>query len=166
MKIFTFLASFLMIFSIASPAQKNPKDITGIITVKDSIFWSAYNSCNVEIMASLFTEDVEFYHDKGGVTKGIVTFKESLKKNLCSNENFKLRREVVPGSVKIYPMQNGDSIYGAIISGEHLFYHLEKGKPEKLGGIARFTHLWTIGNSVWQMSRVLSYDHGPAPAKL
>ena len=85
------------------------------------------------------------------------------KNNLCSNENFRLRREGIAGTMKVFPLQKSDTIYGAILSGEHVFYILEKGKKERLDGKARFTHLWLLNNGVWKMSRVLSYDHGPAP---
>ena len=53
-------------------------------------------------------------------------------------------------------------VYGAILSGEHVFYVRQKGKPEVLDGRAKFTHLWLLKDGVWKMSRVLSYDHGPA----
>jgi hypothetical protein len=60
-------------------------------------------------------------------------------------------------------MRNGDSVYGAIISGDHYFYVTENNQPEKRTGLARFTHLWLLQNNEWKMSIVLSYDHGPAP---
>jgi hypothetical protein len=53
--------------------------------------------------------------------------------------------------------------YGAILTGEHVFYILEKGKSERLDGLAKFTHVWRFKDNEWKMHRVLSYDHGPAP---
>jgi hypothetical protein len=87
---------------------------------------------------------------------------ESLDKNLCSNPNYRLRREAVAGTVKVYPMQNDNEIYGAIITGEHVFYITADGKPEYLDGDANFTHLWLLKNGEWKMARVLSYNHHPA----
>jgi hypothetical protein len=113
-------------------------------------------------MQRFFTTDVEFYHDKGGVTLGLEKLMATTKKNLCGPNDFRLRREAVPGTVKVFPLQNGEVIYGAIISGEHVFYIKEGGK-ERLDGLAKFTHLWLLNNGVWKMTRVLSYDHGPAP---
>jgi uncharacterized protein YneR len=110
-------------------------------------------------MSSFFTEDLEFYHDKGGLTAPKAAFVESTKKNLCGNPGWRLRREAVAGTVKVYPLNN----YGALISGEHVFYINETGKKEKLDGLAKFTQLWQFKNNEWKMSRVLSYDHGPAP---
>ena len=59
-------------------------------------------------------------------------------------------------------MKDGDKLYGAILSGQHVFYIIEKGKEPQLDGLARFTHLWLKSETGWKMSRVLSYDHGPA----
>ena len=56
-------------------------------------------------------------------------------------------------------MQNGNEIYGAIISGEHKFYITEKGKPEFQSGVANFTQLWQIKNGAWKMTRILSFNH-------
>jgi len=40
-----------------------------------------------------------------------------LNKNICGNKNFHLRREAVAGTVKVYPMKNGDEIYADLIAG-------------------------------------------------
>lgn len=51
------------------------------------------------------------------------------------------------------------SPYGAIQVGEHRFYQLLPGKPEKLVEIALFTHVWKKDAKGWRVSRVLSFDH-------
>jgi hypothetical protein len=113
-------------------------------------------------MSSLFTDDIEFYHDKGGITNGKEALAASLQKNLCSNTTYHLRRAAIAETVKVFPMMNDGKIYGALISGEHLFYITDGGKPEYLDGHARFTQLWVMDNNVWKMSRILSFDHKPA----
>lgn len=128
----------------------------------DSIFWNAYNNCDVETMNKFIADDVEFYHDRGGVEKGFQELSTTIKNNLCSNKDLRLRREAVPGSIKVYPMKANGNIYGAVMYGEHLFYVLETGKEPKLDGLAKFTHLWILKDGSWKMSRILSYDHGPA----
>ncbi|GEP97104.1 nuclear transport factor 2 family protein [Chitinophaga cymbidii] len=147
----------LMLFAAPSFAQS----LTATILEKDSLFWQAYNQCDLPAFRQFFTDDVEFYHDKGGLTQGADRLTSNMKANLCSNTGFGLRREVIEGSVKVYPLQQSDTIYGAIISGDHVFYILEKGKAERLDGQAKFTHVWVLKNGEWKMSRVLSYDHGP-----
>jgi hypothetical protein len=89
----------------------------------------------------------------------VATLMENTKKGICGNENWRLRREVVEGTMHVFPLNN----YGAILTGEHVFYILEKGKNEQLDGLAKFTHVWRFKDNKWKMHRVLSYDHGPAP---
>ena len=144
-------------------AQTEQQKVETIILHQDALFWDVYNRCDNDAFAQFFTEDVEFYHDKGGLTLGRESLVASLKKNLCSNENFRLRREPVEGTVKVYTLQKDNVTYGAVISGEHYFYVLEKGKKERRDGLAKFFHVWILKDGAWKMSRVVSYDHGPAP---
>ena len=129
----------------------------------DSAFWGTYNTCDATSFDKYFTNDIEFYHDKGGIMKGIDELVATTKRNLCSDDNFRLRREAVPGTVKFFPLKSDNKVYGAILSGQHVFYILQKGKSPRPDGLARFTHLWLLTDAGWRMSRVLSYDHGPAP---
>jgi hypothetical protein len=142
-------------------AQTGSQDPSALILQKDSLFWKAYNNCDTAAFAPFFSTDLEFYHDKGGLTVGAEKFIAVSSKNLCGNSNFRLRREAVPGSVQVFPLRNANGIYGAIISGEHLFYINEQGKAEYLDGQARFTHVWMLANGDWKMARILSYDHRP-----
>jgi len=164
---FTCFSFFLLAsLSQASMAQTADEKLTATILQKDSLFWVAYNNCETEKFSQFFTEDMEFYHDKGGATLGLENLVSSAKKNLCSSDTFRLRREAVEGTVKVFPLKKSDVIYGAILSGEHVFYILEKGKPARLDGQAKFTHLWLLKDGVWKMTRILSYDHGPAKYKV
>lgn len=128
----------------------------------DKQFWSGYNTCDVEKMKPFIDETIEFYHDKGGVTLGSIKLIESIKTNLCSNNNFKIRREIIPNTMAFYTLKNENIIYGAILSGEHYFYVSENGQKESLDGRAKFTHLWILKDKQWKMTRILSYDHKPA----
>lgn len=159
--IFTFLLVSYS-FSHLLFAQKENQKLSEVILIQDSLFWMAYNSCDTMQMQKFFTSDVEFYHDKGGITLGLEKLMVTTKSNLCGPNDFRLRREAVPGTVKVFPLQSADVIYGAIISGEHVFY-IRQGGKERLDGLAKFTHLWLLKDGSWKMTRVLSYDHGPAP---
>ena len=57
-------------------------------------------------------------------------------------------------------LRNGDTVYGAIVAGEHLFYV----RPPDTAGVprrrARFVSLWLLRTAL-DMARLLSYDHGP-----
>lgn len=123
------------------------------ILKQDSLFWQAYNACDVNKMISFVTEDLEFYHDKNGLTKGLTAFKKGLSEGLCANGP-QMKRVVKEGTVEVFPL-NG---IGAIIRGEHYFYI-----GDKADGLAKFTHIWKFSNNEWKMSRVLSFDHQPVP---
>lgn len=152
----------VILFSQVILAQSDDQKLSLTILQKDSLFWITYNTCDTTQFQNFFTDDVEFYHDKGGATLGIETLASTIKKNLCRNNGFRLRREAVTGTLKVFPLKKSEVIYGAILTGEHVFYVLENRKPERLDGHASFTHLWLLNNGNWKMSRILSYDHGPA----
>jgi len=57
----------------------------------DAALFDSYNKCDLDRFASFFVDDVEFYHDQGGVTLGKTTLTDSVKKNICG----KVTRELV-----------------------------------------------------------------------
>lgn len=152
----------LLLFTALFSYSQTDEKVKQLIFQKDSLFWVAYNNCDVASMGSVLTDDVEFYHDKGGPSISRDTFVAAISKNLCGNDNFRLRRAAVKGTVNVFVMRKGDNVYGAIISGEHVFYVNEKGKKEFLDGHAKFAQLWILNNGEWKMSRILSYDHHEA----
>jgi hypothetical protein len=159
------LAAALMLVCVGAVrlgSEPAPDAVTGAVLERDRAFWAAYNRCDVPAMADFFTEDIEFYHDRGGATIGHAPFVAELRNGLCGNPDSRLRRDAVEGTVKLYPMKKNDVVYGAVLSGEHVFYVVDKGKEPRLDGRGRFTHLWLVKDGVWRMSRVLSFDHGPA----
>ena len=154
---------FILISSLTIISAQNNDALIKEGIKNDSLFWAAYNKCNVNEMMRFIPNDVEFYHDKGGITKGGTELRVTFEKNLCGNKDFRLRREAIDKTVQVFPMKNGDQLYGIIISGDHYFYINETGKKEFRDGLAKFTDLWTLENGEWKMSRILSYNHGPAP---
>jgi hypothetical protein len=159
---FIFSSLFILFWSVNLFAQNNNNQIIKSVISRDSLFWLAYNTCDTASIGDFYTDDVEFYHDKNGFSKGKSNIVSSFKKNLCS-DNFRLRREALDSTIHVFPLKNNDTIYGAVMNGEHYFYVLEKGKKERLDGWAKFTHTWILQNGKWQITRILSYDHKPAP---
>lgn len=151
-----------LLFSLPLIAQ-NPSEVSAAILHEDTAFWDAYNRCDADKMSQFFWPDIEFYHDKGGPTIGLAALTETLKKNLCGNPNFRLRREAIPATIKVYTLQKDGVAYGAVLSGEHYFYINDNGKPEYRDGWAKFFHLWLLKDGTWKMARVVSYDHQAAP---
>lgn len=125
----------------------------------DTAYWDAYNRCDVKKLVELNTADMEFYHDQGGVMLGQAKFSKAMADNICGNPARHVRREAVADSIHVFPMRDKGQLYGAVISGEHLFYNQAKGGPEVPGGRARFTHMLLLKDGAWRVSRVLSYDH-------
>ncbi len=159
----TFLCTLLLLtIEVSLHAQSNSNHSTtetlnNTILKLDNEFWKSYNTCDMDTFKTFFIEDFEFYHDKGGLTSGLTQMMKMVETGLCGSENPRVRRAVVKGSVHVYPLHN----YGAIITGEHLFYVTEKGKKERLTESAKFTHIWQYKNEQWKMTRALSYDHQP-----
>jgi ketosteroid isomerase-like protein len=129
----------------------------------DAQYWKAYNDCDVAALTAMNTDDLEFYHDLGGVSRGKARFAEGFAKNICGREDgSRVRREGVADSMRFYPMRDGGKLYGAVVAGEHLFHEKPKGGKEQLTGRARFTFMMLLQDGRWKVARVLSFDHGPA----
>ncbi|MDR5589975.1 nuclear transport factor 2 family protein [Christiangramia sp. SM2212] len=148
-----------LFFSISS-INAQEESLENKILEMDAIFWKAYNECDVKVMNNYLAEDIEFYHDNGGIEMGRESLNNGLKNGLCKTGENHLRREAVEGTVKVFPMKEINTVYGALITGDHLFYVAE-GNSEKAEGKAKFSHLWLVKDGEWKMHRVFSYDHGP-----
>ena len=140
----------------AKPANKIlPDQLQETITVLDSAVFDAFNRCSdpeqLAKHASYFAEDVEFYHDNGGVTWSRDEMLAKTKKNICGH----IRRELVPGTLKVFPIKG----FGAIEQGSHRFCQLATDKCE---GLAEFTIVWREQAGAWKITRVLSYGHRTA----
>ncbi len=155
----------LLLFLLHLPvfAQDEKAGLEATIGHEDAAFWDAYNRCDVEKMSQFFWPDIEFYHDKGGLTVGLGPFLETLKTGVCGKPNYRLRREAIPDTVKVFPLQKNGVTYGAVLSGEHYFYINDSGKPEYRDSVAKFFHVWLLKEGMWKMGRVVSYEHREAP---
>ena len=123
----------------------------------DRVFFDAYNSCDLKTMGQMQMEDLEFYHDRSGLTVTREANLEATRKNLCGErQNWKVQRVLVEGSLEVYPL----SRYGAIEVGTHGFYRVVDGKKDGDTGFAKFVTVWQQQKEAgWKMSRILSYDH-------
>ena len=154
-----FVASLFLLAAPVAFADPPTGDAEAAVRAADAAFWKAYNTCDIPTTGDFFTDGIEFYHDKGGLTKSRADLVESIKKNICGNPNQRVRREAVAGSVQFYPMAGNR----ALLVGDHKFYITEPGKPEYLTGQAKFDDLWEFADGHWRMSRVFSYSHGGVP---
>jgi hypothetical protein len=159
MKTLPFIIFTLLCF--VAKAQDNHVSQTELfhrIRSLDSAMFSVVYKCDAQKVEAFFSEDLEFYHDKGGLTKSRAAFMVTQKKNFCGERPFYLRRESVQGTMQVFPMDN----YGAVQTGEHVFYIKGADGKEVLDGRAKYAHLWKFEEGQWRISRVISYDHGPA----
>ncbi len=90
------------------------KKLFAEIAYMDSVLFTSFNSCDIEKFKTLFTVDLEFFHDKGGLSDYQKTVESMI--NTCKNK-WKVRRELVEGSLEVYPVKD----YGAIQAGLHRF---------------------------------------------
>lgn len=112
--------------------------------------FGAFNTRDLDQLGALFTRDLEFYHDKGGLS--------SYEQNMTAFENLfaqndGLQRTLVPGTLEVYPMGSE----GAIQVGRHMFCHLENGVEDC--GTFPFVMVWRQEDGGWKVSRVISYGH-------
>ncbi|MEY2497375.1 MAG: hypothetical protein QOD12_931 [Verrucomicrobiota bacterium] len=123
------------------------------IAQMDKAMFDAFNGHEVDRLMSLFTNDLEFYHDTGGFTDFRQTG-ESFKGLFTRTPD--IRRDLVKGTLEVYPIKD----HGAIEIGEHRFCHKENGKDDC--GTFKFVMIWRKQGETWKVSRVVSYGHAPA----
>lgn len=123
------------------------------------IFENGFNKCLLSEMEPFISNDLEFYHDQGGITKTKENFLLTIKENICSNQEQKPIRKLVENSLEVFPLYDKGVLYGALQNGVHEFYIKESGKDLYLTSTAKFSHLWIKETDNWMLKRVLSYDH-------
>ena len=149
-----FCALLVLSMSVVK-AQSDPKtniykpdsqELHDKIVELDSIFFHAYNTCDLDKQAAMYADSIEFYHDRGGLSTSKKEIMASIKNNICG----KVTRELIKGSVEVYPIKG----YGAVEMGWHRFHNnQEPNAPSKPG---KFIIIWKQTGEQWQISRVVS----------
>ena len=129
--------------------QAPPDELFKTISALDTALFDSYNKCDLEKFASFLADDLEFYHDETGLSKGAQSTIDAVKNNICG----KVHRELVAGSLEVYPLKG----YGAVEIGVHHFTH--PSQPGDAGGDAKFVHIWQLKDGVWKVTRVISFNH-------
>lgn len=140
--------------SLAAPVDEKTDALFATIAALDGQVFEAFNHCDdpaqLKKHASYFAPGVEFYHDTGGVTWTREAMIANTKKYACGH----YRRELVAGTLKVYPIQG----FGAIAEGSHRFCSVAGGSCE---GLADFVMVWQQSQGRWRITRALSYGHRP-----
>ncbi len=152
MKQIILLSIALVVVSATTNAQSS-SDISALraeIASLDSSVFSSFNNRDVQKFKGYFSEDLEFFHDKGGLTgyAHTIEFLQTL-----ANSKSDLKRELVTGSLEVFPIPG----YGAMQIGAHRFTHTENNRIES--ATFKFVHIWRKNNNSWKITRVISYDH-------
>ncbi|MDC6389346.1 nuclear transport factor 2 family protein [Maribacter sp. PR1] len=112
----------------------------------DKTYFTAYNECDMETQEAFYDEDLEFYHDKGGLATDKVALLESIKKNICG----KVTRSLVEESLEVHAIPG----FGAVQIGLHSFFNKEE--PNAESKPSKFIAIWKNTDNNWQMHRVIS----------
>ena len=163
------LLLILLAGSITAFAQRGEYKLFETMRALDAQLFDAANRCDYEKLTAMVDENLEFYHDQGGLMLGRQAFLESIKNNTCG----KMVRELVAGTLEVYPIKG----YGAIELGVHRFHHpghekefpaarqlgmtrfLDPGAAEWPVGEAKFLQVWQLKDGIWKLTRVVSYAH-------
>ena len=149
-----FTTILLLLLSCLAKAQINeiPKykssdvKLHNEILQMDTKYFNAYNTCDMETQADIYDEDLEFFHDKGGLSTSKSDLLKALKENICN----KVTRTLIKGSVEVYPIKD----YGAIQIGYHKFYNKEEPNAKSIP--SKFIVIWNKKNDNWKMTKVIS----------
>ena len=155
---FFLAAMFAALAASAGPAAGADKSaasadaLTKTVSTLDTELFDAFNHCQapgeLQKHAGYLAKDLEFYHDKGGVTWTRAAYLANTEKNVCGH----FRRELVPGSLEVFPIKD----FGAIEQGWHKFCDLKSGQ---CFGEARFLIAWRHLAGKWEATRIFSYGH-------
>lgn len=144
----SFLACTFFLQQIPGQTGEHPEALFVTIKSLDAKLFDAVNNCDLSLLGSMVSDDLEFYHDQTGLSVGKTAFLTAIKQNVCG----KVQRTLIENTLEVYPL-NG---YGAVEVGIHRFHH--PGEPDNVGD-ARFVHIWHNDNGAWKITRVISYEH-------
>ena len=120
-----------------------------VLDADDRLF-GAFNRRDVAGMGAVFSERLEFFHDKNGLS--------GYRENLAAFENIfasnePVRRDRVAEDQEIFPLGS----YGAFHSGSHRFC-LTARQPASCQTY-RFANVWEKTPQGLRLLRIVSYDH-------
>ena len=147
---FSFLAicalTLLLFGNFKTKPLENTNSLYDSIAMMDARWEDAYNNCKLDVMEEVISEDLEFYHDLGGLMTSKKKLNEALKANICG----KVTRSLKPGSLEVYPIKG----YGAVEMGLHAFHNNQE--PAAQPHYSKFVHIWKRENGTWRITRVIS----------
>jgi ketosteroid isomerase-like protein len=116
----------------------------------DAEMFAAFNAHDVDKLMSHFADNLEFFHDKGGLADFTQT-KAGFARLFAQSPD--ISRSLVPGTLEVYPIKD----YGATHIATQRFCHVENGHNDC--GNSKFVMVWQQQSGTWKITRVVSYDH-------
>jgi hypothetical protein len=152
----SFFISLAFASTVCSAQKNTAKEYTYIpsdlelynsIVAMDSTFFQAYNICDLDKQAAIYSDNINFYHDTGGLMTVKQEILDSTKKYVCG----KVTRELIKGSIEVYPIKG----FGAIEMGLHKFHNNteKEGTPSHS---SKFIIFWENDNNNWTITKVVS----------
>jgi len=135
------LASYSALGQVAEDSQ-----LYQTIMRLDAAYFKAYNTCDLATQASLMSDNLEFYHDQGGLNTSKSEIIQSIEANICG----KVTRELVEESLEVHEIAG----FGAVEIGYHKFYNNQE--PDALSNPSRFIAVWKNTEGNWKMHRIIS----------
>jgi Domain of unknown function (DUF4440) len=156
LNVLALLTVFAISFSSCGQAQDNyvykprSQSLYDSIAHMDSVYFTAYNNCDMATQAAIYSDSLEFYHDGSGLSTSKQAILTAIKENICG----KVTRVLVKGSLEVYPLPN----FGAVEIGLHRFINHQEN--DHISPPERFILVWRNRNGKWQISRVISLHGG------
>ena len=142
------VALFPAFIGLAATAEE--PSLRDTVLALDKQLFNAFNERDVDTFKRMFDEDIEFFHDIGGLSdydQAITNTAQLFERDTG------LTRELLLDTVSIYPVPD----FGAIQVGKHRFCHPENGVMDC--GTFDFLHIWRQQEDSWTLVRVVSYGH-------
>lgn len=135
----------IILFGISSAGIAQSTALYHTILKLDSVFFQAYNDCDLTKQSEFYSDSIEFFHDKTGLETSKEKILEDTKKFVCG----KVRRELVKGSMDVSPIPG----YGAVATGLHKFHNRQN---HSSSSSSRFVIIWRYKNEKWTIAKVIS----------
>ena len=134
----------IICFSYTAHAQSNDELYKTVVKL-DSIFFHAYNNCDMVAQTAIYNDSIEFFHDRTGLETSKKNVLASTEKYICG----KVERILVPGSIEVSPLPG----YGAVELGQHMFHNKTENSTSKP---SKFVIIWKNTNGKWTITKVIS----------
>lgn len=144
MKLHKIFASLILLLCYSN-GYAQITDLHQTVVKLDSVFFHAYNNCDLAKQAEFYSDSIEFFHDKSGLQTSKKKILADTKKYICG----KVTRELIKGSIEVSPVPG----YGAVELGMHKFHNK---KNNTTSNPSRFVIIWRNDDGKWTITKVIS----------